>query len=133
METVNKISTELSVVDRLGLVLAQIADLEKEADAIKTVLKESGEAVVEGSFYKASVILSNRSTIDNKAVYKALNVSDDLLAKFTRTTPVATVKVTARQEADMCDEYTDDATDKIIKLTEQEYNDIWFEIGRAHV
>ena len=96
METVNKISTELSVVDRLGLVLAQIADLEKEADAIKTVLKESGEAVVEGSLYKATVILSNRSTIDNKAVYKALNVSDDLLAKFTRTTPVATVKVTAR-------------------------------------
>ena len=39
METVNKISTELSVVDRLGLVLAQIADIEKEADAIKTVLK----------------------------------------------------------------------------------------------
>ena len=28
----------------------------------------------------------------------------------------------------MCDEYTDDATDKVIKLTEEEYNAIWFDM-----
>ena len=28
----------------------------------------------------------------------------------------------------MCDEYTDEATDKVIKLTEQEYNDIWWDM-----
>lgn len=28
----------------------------------------------------------------------------------------------------MSDEYTDDATDKVIKLTEEEYNAIWFDM-----
>ena len=26
----------------------------------------------------------------------------------------------------MCDEYTDESSDKIIRLTENEYNDLWF-------
>ena len=28
----------------------------------------------------------------------------------------------------MCDEYTDDATDKVIKLTEQEYDALWWDM-----
>ena len=93
---INQVSTELTAVDRLGLLLAQIADLEEQAEAIKNELKSGAEGVVEGNLFKANVILSQRSTVDNKAVYKALNVSDDLLAKFTKTTAVITVKVTAR-------------------------------------
>ena len=93
---INQVSTELTAVDRLGLLLAQIADLEEQAEAIKNELKNGAEGVVEGNLFKANVILSQRSTVDNKAVYKALNVSDDLLAKFTKTTAVITVKVTAR-------------------------------------
>ena len=93
---INQVSTELTAVDRLGLLLAQIADLEEQAEAIKNELKNGAEGVVEGNLFKANVILSQRSTIDNKAVYKALNVSDDLLAKFTKTTAVISVKVTAR-------------------------------------
>lgn len=93
---INQVSTELTAVDRLGLLLAQIADLEEQAEAIKNELKSGAEGVVEGNLFKANVILSQRSTVDNKAVYKALNVSDDLLAKFTKTTAVISVKVTAR-------------------------------------
>jgi hypothetical protein len=93
---INQVSTELTAVDRLGLLLAQIADLEEQAEAIKNELKSGAEGVVEGNLFKANVILSQRSTVDNKAVYKALNVSDDLLAKFTKTTAVITVKVTSR-------------------------------------
>ena len=93
---INQVSTELTAVDRLGLLLAQIADLEEQAEAIKNELKSGAEGVVEGNPFKANVILSQRSTVDNKAVYKALNVSDDLLAKFTKTTAVITVKVTSR-------------------------------------
>lgn len=93
---INQVSTELTAVDRLGLLLAQIADLEEQAEAIKNELKNGAEGVVEGNLFKANVILSQRSTVDNKAVYKALNVSDDLLAKFTKTTAVITVKVTSR-------------------------------------
>lgn len=28
----------------------------------------------------------------------------------------------------MCDEYTDSKNDKVIKLTEQEYNELWFDM-----
>ena len=93
---INQVSTELTAVDRLGLLLAQIADLEEQAEAIKNELKSGAEGVVEGNLFKANVILSQRSTVDNKAVYKALNVSDDLLAKFTKTTAIITVKETSR-------------------------------------
>ena len=93
---INQVSTELTAVDRLGLLLAQIADLEEQAEAIKNELKNGAEGVVEGNLFKANVILSQRSTVDNKAVYKALNISDDLLAKYTKTTAVISVKVTAR-------------------------------------
>jgi hypothetical protein len=92
----NQVSTELTNVDRLGLLLAQIADLEEQAEAIKNELKNGAEGVVEGNLFKANVILSQRSTVDNKALYKALNVSDDLLAKFTKTSAVISVKVTSR-------------------------------------
>ena len=67
-----------------------------EVDRIKEELKNGSDGVIEGNLFKANVILSQRSTVDNKAVYKALNVSDDLLAKFTKTTAVITVKVTSR-------------------------------------
>ena len=96
METINQVSVELTQVDRLGLLLAQIADLEAEAEAIKNDLKSGAEGVVEGSLYKANVILSQRTTVDNKALYKALNVTDDLLAKFSKTSAVISVKVTSR-------------------------------------
>ncbi len=92
----NQVAVELTAVDRLGLLLAQIADLEAEAEAIKNELKSGAEGVVEGSLYKANVILSQRTTVDNKALYKALNVSDDLLAKYSKTAAVISVKVTAR-------------------------------------
>ena len=93
---INQVSTELTNVDRLGLLLAQIADLEEQAEAIKNELKNGAEGVVEGNLFKANVILSQRSTVDNKSLYKALNVSDDLLAKFTKTSAVISVKVTSR-------------------------------------
>jgi hypothetical protein len=87
---------KLTQVDQLGFLLAQIADLEVQAEAIKNALKSGDEGVVEGSLYKANVILSQRTTVDNKALYKALNVSDDLLAKYSKTTAIITVKVTSR-------------------------------------
>jgi hypothetical protein len=57
-----------TAVDTLGSLLAQIADLTKQADAIKDSIKESASAggakVVEGAIFKATYIESNRSSID---------------------------------------------------------------------
>ena len=82
-------------VDQLGMLLAQIADLEAQAEAIKAELKQN-EGHIEGNLYKAGVTLSQRNVVDNKAVFAEANVPAELIAKHTKTTAVITLKVTAR-------------------------------------
>ena len=89
------ITVEITKVDQLGMLLAQIADLEAQAEVIKNELKQQ-EGHIEGSLYKACVTLSQRATVDNKAVFKAANVPAELIAAHTKTTAVITLKVTAR-------------------------------------
>jgi hypothetical protein len=82
-------------VDQLGMLLAQIADLEAQADALKAELKQN-EGHIEGNLYKACVTLSQRNVVDNKAVFAEANIPAELIAKHTKTTAVITLKVTAR-------------------------------------
>ena len=55
-------------IDTLGQLLAQIADLTKQADMIKDSIKDQaslgGEKVLEGALFKATYIETNRTTID---------------------------------------------------------------------
>lgn len=88
--------TRLSAVDQLGLLLAQIADLEAQAELIKDQIKNEGEGSYEGTLYKGTVSLSQRTTVDNKAVFVAANVPSELIAKYSKTTAVITLKVTSR-------------------------------------
>jgi hypothetical protein len=83
-------------VDRLGALLAQIADLEEEASALKDALKNGGEGAYEGALFRAMVTLNERRTVDNKAVFKAAGVPQVLIDENTRTTAVITIKVTSR-------------------------------------
>lgn len=110
---------DLNTIDTLGTLLAQIADLEKQANAIKDDLKDSatapgGSKVFEGDLFKATVIESNRSSIDWLAlVASKLGVEADwkevaakigydkqdlpkAIADNTKTTAVFSVKVTSR-------------------------------------
>ena len=91
----------LNNIDTLGTLLAQIADLTKQADVIKDGLKDSatapnGSNVFEGDLFKATVIESNRSTIDWKSLSKDLGITDEQLAAYTKTAAVFSVKVTSR-------------------------------------
>jgi hypothetical protein len=91
----------LNNIDTLGTLLAQIADLTKQADAIKDGLKDSatapnGSNVFEGDMFKATVVESNRSTIDWKSLSKDLGITDEQLAAYTKTAAVFAVKVTSR-------------------------------------
>ena len=94
------IDIQITQVDRLGLLLAQIADLTKEADAIKYEIKEAatagGPSFYEGNLYRATVVASNRQTVDYKALIAALGVSDEQLQSFTKTTAVFAVKTVSR-------------------------------------
>lgn len=91
---------QLTQVDTLGNLLAQIAELTKQADAIKDGIKESasagGDKVVEGNLFKATYIESNRSVVDNKALLAELGATAEQIARHTKTTAVFSVKVTSR-------------------------------------
>ena len=84
-----------SSVDTLGNLLAQIADLTKQADAIKDVIKDGGKTI-EGVMFKATYIEANRKVVDTKKMYADLGITEDMVAKYTSTTAVFSVKVTAR-------------------------------------
>lgn len=47
--------TNLKMIDDLGLLLAQIADLTRKADAIKDALREAGPGSYEGTLFRATV------------------------------------------------------------------------------
>jgi len=88
-------------VDQLGLLLAQIAELTKQADKIKDDIKEvatllNGDKVIAGNLYKATVVESNRNTVDYKKLCADLGVTSEQLATYTNVTAVYAVKVTAR-------------------------------------
>jgi len=59
-----------SPVDTLGNLLAQIADLEAQAEKIKDQLKNDGKTV-EGVMYKATYVEANRSSTNWVALFAA--------------------------------------------------------------
>ena len=92
---------DLNSVDTLGTLLAQIAELTKQADAIKDGLKDSatapeGSKVFEGDMFKATVVEANRTTVDWKSLSKDLGITDEQLAAYSKTSAVFSVKVTSR-------------------------------------
>lgn len=91
---------DLTQVDELGLLLAQIADLTAKADAIKDNLKDissaGGPKVYEGALFKATYIETNRSSVDWKALASEFNIPADAVARHTKATAVFSIKTTSR-------------------------------------
>ena len=85
-----------TVVDTLGLLLGQQADLTAKIEAIKATLKAEGQGTYEGSMFKANVIVSNRSTVDFKQVFAECSVPAEVIARNTKAQEVVTVKLTSR-------------------------------------
>lgn len=90
----------ISSVDTLGELLARIAELTAQADAIKDSIKDKaslgGDKVVEGVLFKATYIESNRKSTDWKAIAKICNIPEDVIIDNTSITAVYSVKVTSR-------------------------------------
>jgi len=80
-------------VDRLGVLLAQIADLTKEADAIKDAIKLSGQSI-EGSLFKATLVDMDRKVFD-KEFFVAQNGAE-VYDAYTKNTVCVSVRVTSR-------------------------------------
>ena len=89
---------KLNQADELGLLLAQIADLQAKADEIKDTLKDAasagGDKVVEGELFRATYSESNRTTFDSKAFIKEFG--QDLYNTYTKVSAVFSIRVTSR-------------------------------------
>lgn len=85
-------------VDQLGQILANIAELEKQAAAIKDQIKDAaskgGDKVIEGELFKATYIEANRATFDSKKFIEVYG--KETYEGFTKTIAVFSVKVTSR-------------------------------------
>jgi hypothetical protein len=81
------------LVDELGLLQSDIKRLQEREKALKEILATQGEGEFAGTFFKAKVKTSERSSLDLAAVRKVL--SDAVIAKLTKLTPVTTVSVRA--------------------------------------
>jgi len=85
----------LTQADQLGQLLAEIDVLEKQADAIKKAMREAG-GVHEGVLFRSTVVESNRSVTDWKALCADLGITADVVARHTKTTAVYSVKTTSK-------------------------------------
>ena len=92
------ITTTPSSADELGTLLAQIATLTKQADAIKDAMKDvasKGDAkVFEGALFKCTYTETDRTIFDKAAFVEAFG--EEMYGKFTKTTPVFSIKTTSR-------------------------------------
>lgn len=102
MATAPSIDFAAAIVDRLGDIKAQIADLKKiEADLIARLI-DNGEDAVDGRFYRATVVTTaERQSPDPKAMeqkLKELGVDGRWFSKHQKTTKASTsVRVVARK------------------------------------
>lgn len=91
---------DLTQVDELGVLLAQIAKLTEQAEAIKDSLKDiasaGGPTVFHGALFKATYVEANRSSVDWKALAAEYNIPADAVARHTKTTAVFSIKTTSR-------------------------------------
>ena len=87
------ITLDNSSADKLGVLLAQIADLTKQADAIKDAIKDGGVSI-EGALFKATYSESDRKTFDKQAFID--QNGQFIYDEYLKTSAVFSVKVTSR-------------------------------------
>lgn len=90
-----KTTIDAAQIDRLGLLMAQISDLSKEANEIKSALKERGKGVVAGNLFQAVVIPQDRITYDTEILQ--LVAPPEILELAERRSSNMQVRVTARK------------------------------------
>jgi len=86
--------SNILLVDRIGTLKAEVAAQMDELKALEAELKAPGPGRTQGDLFEATVTISERDTLDMKAVRAKL--SRQFIAANTTTTEVTTLRVTAR-------------------------------------
>ena len=82
--------------DELAAVREEIKQLQDREAHLRRSLLEADEADRDGRQYRATVILSNRESIDKAAIVAALGF--EIVAPFMRSTPVQTLKTIRKSD-----------------------------------
>ena len=93
MSTVNL----AAIVDELGELKAAIAELTEKEKELKTIIAASGYAEFDGELFRATVSLTERTTLESEKVRALLSPAQ--IAACSKTTEVTTVRVAARKRA----------------------------------
>lgn len=86
-----------AAVDELGTLKAAIAELTDKERDLKTLIAASGYAELDGDLFRATVSLSERTTLETEKVKALLSAAQ--IAACSKTTEVTTVRVAARKRA----------------------------------
>lgn len=88
-----------AIVDRLGAVKGAIADLKDEEAALKQLLINSGEPIINGQLYRVTVsTVDSRPSIDWRSIAEKFNPSRQLVvANTSYDEPYNVVRVVARK------------------------------------
>ncbi len=82
-------------VDELAGIKAQIAALQVREKALVDALKATGMDRIVGTLHEAVISLSERETIDTKAL--RADLGEDCIKPYLRKTDVETLRLTARK------------------------------------
>lgn len=88
------VSIPALAVDELAKVKAQIAALQVQEKALTATLKATGMDRIIGTLHEATISLSERETVDTKAL--RADLGEDCIAPYLRVTQVETLRITAR-------------------------------------
>jgi len=83
--------------DDLGLVKAQIAELNEEKKALEAIIIKSGVGEIEGDLFRSVHVHATRKQVAWKRIAEKLGASKQLIAGNTSTIEVDSVKVSARK------------------------------------
>lgn len=88
-------------VDRLGVIHAAMADMKKEADALRADLEDAGLDHIDGQLYRVNFAqVAGRTLTDWKTIAAKLNPSRQLITAHTTTgEPSTRLTIKARQTA----------------------------------
>ena len=86
-----------TIVDQLGALKAQIAELTKAEKALADILKASGYAELEGDLFRAAIVWTERVTLNADRVREVLSADD--VAYCEQKSEVMSVRVSARKKA----------------------------------
>jgi hypothetical protein len=89
--------SNMTTVDQLGNLQAEIAALQTQEKDLKDSLKAEGVGVIEGDLYDATVYDSERKTTAWKKIAEKLGATVQMIAGNTKVSITTSVKVTPRK------------------------------------